>query len=70
MSTLTIRHPQPNWLASALNALENTVAGIVEGHEIAARYRQLSRLSDSELARLHLTREQVPQAAVRGVAGL
>jgi hypothetical protein len=70
MSTLTIRRLQPGWLSTALQALENTIAGIIEGHEIAARYRTLSRLSDAELAQLGLSREQVPQAAVRGVAGL
>ncbi len=70
MSTLTLRHPQPNWASAVLDAVANTVAGIVEGHEISARYRVLSRLSDTELAGLGLTREQVPQAAVRGVPGL
>jgi uncharacterized protein YjiS (DUF1127 family) len=67
MSTLTLRHPQPSWVNSVLEALANTVAGIIEGHEISARYRALSRLSDIELARLGLTREQVPHAAVQGV---
>jgi len=65
MSTLTVRHPESGWLHSALRAIENTVIGIAEGHEIYAQYRKLSRLSNAELARRGLTREQVPQAAVR-----
>lgn len=70
MSTLTLNRPGPGWVATILNVLENTLAGIVEGHEMAARYKALTRLSDAELARLGLRREQVPQAAIRGVPGL
>jgi len=69
MSTLTVRRPEANWLHTVLRAIENTVIGIAEGHEIYSRYRDLSRLSSAELARRGLTREQVPQAAVRASKG-
>ena len=44
--------------------------GIVEGREIASRYDHLRHMSDAELARLGLTRYDIPRAAVNGVAGL
>ena len=43
--------------------------GIVEGRDIATRYARLSRLSNSELARLGLTRQDLPRAAVNGIKG-
>jgi hypothetical protein len=42
------------------------LAGIRDGHEIAGRYDRLSRLSNTELARLGLTRENFARAAVTG----
>ena len=69
MSTLTLRNPTPNWFDAILSTVANILGGIVEGHDISARYRALSRLSDAELRRLGLTREELPQAAVRGVPG-
>ena len=44
-------------------------AGIMEGRDIAYRYERLSRLSNAELARLGLTRQDIPRAAVNGIAG-
>ena len=43
--------------------------GIMEGRAIAYRYERLSRLSNAELARLGLTRLDIPRAAVNGIAG-
>ena len=43
--------------------------GIVEGRDIATRYARLSRLSNAELARLGLTRQDLPRAAVNGIKG-
>jgi hypothetical protein len=43
--------------------------GIMEGREIATRYERLSRLSNAELARLGLTRQDIPSAAVNGLKG-
>ena len=45
------------------------VEGIIEGRDIATRYARLSRLSNSELARLGLTRQDLPRAAVNGIKG-
>jgi hypothetical protein len=45
------------------------VEGIDEGRKIAWRYEKLSRLSNRELARLGLTRYDIPRAALNGVAG-
>jgi len=43
--------------------------GIMEAREIATRYERLSRLTNAELARLGLTRQDIPRAAVNGLAG-
>ena len=43
--------------------------GVMEGRDIAYRYERLSRLSNVELARLGLTRLDIPRAAVNGIAG-
>jgi hypothetical protein len=43
--------------------------GVVEGREMATRYERLSRLSNAELARLGLTRQDIPSAAVNGLKG-
>jgi uncharacterized protein YjiS (DUF1127 family) len=40
--------------------------GIAEGHEIARRYEELSRMSDAALAARGVTREELPQAIVTG----
>jgi len=44
--------------------------GIMEGREIATRYERLSRLTNAELARLGLARQDIPRVAVNGRAGL
>ncbi len=44
--------------------------GIAEGREIAYRYERLARLTNAELARLGLTRYDIPRAAMNGIAGL
>ncbi len=43
--------------------------GIMEGRDIAYRYDRLSRLINADLARLGLTRQDIPRAAVNGIAG-
>jgi uncharacterized protein YjiS (DUF1127 family) len=40
--------------------------GVAEGHDIARRYEELSRLSDEALAARGITREELPQAIVTG----
>jgi uncharacterized protein YjiS (DUF1127 family) len=47
-------------------AVGRVLAGIREGQDIWRRYEALSELSDGQLARRGLTRDQIPQAAVRG----
>jgi uncharacterized protein YjiS (DUF1127 family) len=42
----------------------------MEGREIATRYERLSRLTNAELARLGLTRQDITRVAVNGRAGL
>ena len=44
-------------------------AGVMEGREIATRYERLSRLTNAELARLGLTRQDIARVAVNGLAG-
>ncbi|MEA2876437.1 MAG: hypothetical protein QOF14_1633 [Hyphomicrobiales bacterium] len=44
--------------------------GVMEGREIATRYERLSRLTNAELARLGLARQDIPRVAVNGRAGL
>lgn len=41
-------------------------AGARQGQDMAARYRELSRKSSSELARLGLTRSDIPRAVLIG----
>jgi len=47
----------------------DVVEGVNEGRKMAWRYEQLSRLSNAELARLGLTRYDIPRGAVNGIAG-
>ncbi|WP_245454122.1 DUF1127 domain-containing protein [Aquabacter cavernae] len=42
------------------------VAAVGEARQMAAEYKHLTRLSDTDLARIGLTREEIPQAVVRG----
>ncbi|MEW6255558.1 MAG: DUF1127 domain-containing protein [Pseudomonadota bacterium] len=42
------------------------IAAVGEARQMAAEYKHLTRLSDSDLARIGLTREEIPQAVVRG----
>ena len=53
-----------------LRSIGIVLDGVLEAREIAARYERLSHLSNMELARLGLTRHDIPRAAVNGVAGL
>jgi uncharacterized protein YjiS (DUF1127 family) len=48
--------------------LADLVAGVIEARGIEQRYHELSRLSNAELARLGLTRQDIPRAAVFGIA--
>jgi hypothetical protein len=50
--------------------LADIFEGVNEGRVFAARYDRLSRMTGSELAKLGLTRADIPRAAVLGVRGL
>ena len=49
-----------------LGAIATFFEGIREGREMAARYDQLSKLSDHELARRGLARNQIVHTVVNG----
>lgn len=68
MTTLTMPFPsgRPTRRAGILKFLSGLAAGIRDGLAVAARYDKLARLSDSDLARLGLQREDVPRAALGG----
>lgn len=69
MTTLTLpRTPErrPARLKAALRFLGAMIEGVAEAREMASRYAALSRLSDEELARRGLTRDQLPTAIVQG----
>jgi hypothetical protein len=72
MTTATLaRLPSlPNWAVQFARYVTDVVAGVVEAREIAIRYERLTHLSNTDLARLGLTRQDIPNAAVNGVAGL
>ena len=68
MTSLTM--PFPSGRGTRPSGIKKFLAGLVggvrEGLAVAARYDQMVRLSDSELARLGLRREDVPRAALTG----
>ena len=71
MTTLALpRIPTPSSAQAVTRFAVNVYEGIMEGRDIAYRYERLSRLSNAELARLGLTRRDIPRAAVNGLAGL
>jgi uncharacterized protein YjiS (DUF1127 family) len=41
--------------------------GIAEGRQMEMRYERLRRMSNAELARLGLTRQDIPRVAVNGL---
>lgn len=63
--TYSAGHSRPSRFRTVLDALNGFFAGIQEGREIWRRYEGLARMSDAELARHGLTRDEVPQAAVK-----
>lgn len=53
-----------------LGLVTDIFAGIMEGREISRRYDLLARMTNTELAQLGLTRQDIPRAAVDGIAGV
>ena len=72
MTTLTLPHSgaKPRSGNRFGRFIVAVFGGIGEGLAIARRYDALSRMSDSELKALGVTRENLPQAAVAGVKRL
>jgi hypothetical protein len=66
MATLTL--PLPSGRGARRIGFVEFIAGIVdgirEGRALAGRYEALARKSDAELARLGLTREDIPRAVL------
>ena len=72
MTTLTLPRPsrESTGFRGVLRFLADLAAGIRDGHEMATRYERLRFMSDAELARHGLTRDDIPAAAVNGAKGL
>jgi hypothetical protein len=68
MTALTMPFPsgRPTRGSGVLKFLSGLAAGVRDGLAVAARYDKLARLSDSDLARLGLRREDIPRAALGG----
>ena len=68
MNTLTLPFPSGRGTGRTgiLRFLSGLVDGIRDGLTLAARYDRLSRMSDADLARLGLSRVEVPRAALLG----
>ncbi len=66
MNTLTLPFPSGRdaGRTGILRFLSGLVEGIRDGLVLAARYDRLACMSDTELARLGLRREDVPRAAL------
>ena len=71
MTTLTLPFPSGRGGAgtkrfSILRFLNDLADGVCHGLELARRYDTLTAMSDSDLARRGLRREDIPQATLRG----
>ena len=70
MNTLTLPFPSGRGAGtrrfSILRFFNDCADGLREGLELARRYDTLTAMSDAELARIGLRREDIPQAALAG----
>jgi uncharacterized protein YjiS (DUF1127 family) len=71
MTTLTLPFPSGRGGAGTkhlgiLRFFNDLADGMRHGLELARRYDTLTAMSDSELARIGLRREDIPQATLRG----
>jgi uncharacterized protein YjiS (DUF1127 family) len=66
MSTLAISLPR-NRGSRTLGLIANVFAGMRDGLRLARHYRELSQLSDSQLARRGLERGDIARAAVDAI---
>ncbi|MDI4664044.1 hypothetical protein K9U40_06830 [Xanthobacter autotrophicus] len=68
MATITATPTREFGLFGRMGAAVSKVgAAIVEARQMAARYEQLRRMSNSELAKLGCTRDEIAQLVVRGL---
>lgn len=67
MTTMTAHTTRDTGLFGRFGAVvSDFVAAVRDARQMAVRYEELSRLSDSDLARIGLSREQIPQTVARG----
>ncbi|QTL02255.1 DUF1127 domain-containing protein [Aquabacter sp. L1I39] len=67
MTTMTAHHHGTERHFGRFGAIvSDFVAAVREAREMNARYEHLTRLSNTELSRLGLSREEIPQAVVNG----
>ena len=70
MTTLTLPFPSGRGTGtrrfSILRFFSDFADGLRDGLELARRYDTLTAMSDTELARIGLRREDIPQATLRG----
>jgi hypothetical protein len=68
MATITATPSREFGLFGRLGAAASKVASaIAEARQMAARYEQLRRMPNSELAKLGCTRDEIAQLVVRGL---
>ncbi|MEP9380419.1 DUF1127 domain-containing protein [Aquabacter sp. CN5-332] len=66
MTTMTAHPVRETSLFGRFGTLvSDFVAAVGEARTMAARYEHLSRLSDADLARIGIARDEIPQAIVR-----
>ena len=70
MTTLTLPFPSGRGAGtrrfSLLRFFNDFADGVRDGLELARRYDTLTAMSDAELGRIGLRREDIPQATLRG----
>jgi hypothetical protein len=67
MNTLPLsRRASPDLFTRVVDGIGAFFDAVAEGQRIAARYEQLSRLSDAALARRGITRGDIARVAVAG----
>jgi uncharacterized protein YjiS (DUF1127 family) len=69
MITLTLSnflHDTPAFLSRIGARIKGLLTGIEEARAMAERFKALSRMSDAELARRGLKRQDIPYAVVGG----
>jgi uncharacterized protein YjiS (DUF1127 family) len=71
MTTLTLLRSarQAPRLHALGRAISNFFTGIQDGLAMAEEYKQLSRLTDGELAQRGITRADIPRVVARGLLG-